>query len=127
MDPPLTLDRIIELQPRRTGRAIRNVPSTLTLFDSHFPRFPVLPGVIVLQALADLACLVMEGDEGLRWRLAGAGRLKFRSYVTLGDQMELSVDVVEHSVAGATLRGRVHVDDRLVTAVGRLRLVPEDT
>jgi hypothetical protein len=41
--------------------------------------------------------------------------------------MELSVDVIEHGAARATLRGRVHVDGRLVTAAGQLRLVLEDT
>ena len=124
MDLPSTIDRVVELEPGRAARAIRNVPATLTVFDSHFPRFPVLPGVAILQSLADLGRHAMASDGNARWRLAGADRIKFRSYVAPGDQLELVVDVVDHDGPRATLRARAYVEGRLVTA-GRLRFVPE--
>jgi len=63
------LDRVLELEPRTRARGLRNVPSTLDVFDSHFPRFPVLPGVVVLDSLAELARLVLPGAPEA-WRLS---------------------------------------------------------
>ena len=42
-----TLDRILEIDPEKGAKALRNVPNTLSIFDSHFPRFNVLPGVLI--------------------------------------------------------------------------------
>src|SRR3954452_3169170 len=86
------LDRIIELEPGGRARGLRNVPNTLEVFDSHFPRFPVLPGVLVLDTLAELAELALGGPPG-EWRLSGIRRAQFRRYVAPGDQLELSVQV----------------------------------
>ncbi len=56
----MTLDRVVGVEPGRRAEAIRNVPSTLDLFDSHFPRFPVLPGVLILGTLGALAELLLR-------------------------------------------------------------------
>ena len=69
-----TLDRVVGVEPGQSGTAIRNVPNTLAIFDTHFPRFHVLPGVLILGSLGELARLVVEGDSDRTWRLAGAGR-----------------------------------------------------
>ena len=51
-----TLDRIVSVEPGKSAEAIRNVPNTLAIFDSHFPRFPVLPGVLMRNARLKFIC-----------------------------------------------------------------------
>ncbi len=120
----VTLDRIVSLEPGTRASAIRNVPNTLAIFDSHFPRFPVLPGVLILGSLGALAVCLLEEETGRRWRLAGGGQIGFRHFVQPGDQMEIAVELKERSDDAATLSGEVRVDGKVVTRARQLRLVP---
>jgi 3-hydroxyacyl-[acyl-carrier-protein] dehydratase len=119
------LDRVLELEPRTRGRGLRNVPSTLDVFDSHFPRFPVLPGVVVLDSLAELARLVLPGAPEA-WRLGGIGRTQFRHYVRPGDQLLLDVTIEQLAPRSATLSGEARVAGRLVARARQIRLVREE-
>ena len=65
-----TLDRIVRVGDGE-AEAIRNVPNTLAIFDSHFPRFPVMPGVLILGSLGKLCAELLEQQTGRRWRLRG--------------------------------------------------------
>lgn len=123
----MTLDRIVEVEAGKRAQAIRNVPNTLAIFDSHFPRFPVLPGVLILGSLGSLAAHLLEQDGGRRWRLAGAGQVGFRHFVQPGDQMEITVEVKEADDTHAVLSGDVKVDGKLVTRARQLRMEPVDT
>lgn len=117
MARPSTLDRLIAVDAD-AATAIRNVPNTLAVLDTHFPRFPVLPGVMILETLAELASRV----TGPGWRLARAERLRFRHYVRPGDQMELSVRVLDRSDATVAFSGEVRVSGRVVMTARRLEL-----
>jgi 3-hydroxyacyl-[acyl-carrier-protein] dehydratase len=119
-----TLDRVTSIEPGQSGTALRNVPNTLAIFDTHFPRFNVLPGVLILGSLGELARLVVEGDTGRRWRLAGAGQVGFRHFVQPGDQLELTVTVKNASEDLVELTGEVKVDGKVVTRARRLTLAP---
>lgn len=119
-----TLDRIVSVEPGREAVALRNVPNTLAIFDSHFPRFPVVPGVLILGSLGDLACVLLEQETGRPWRLAGADKVAFRHFVQPGDQMELRVELKQRSDEEAVLAGDVKVDGNLVTRARRLLAVP---
>lgn len=121
-----TLDRVVSVEPGASATAIRNVPNTLAIFDSHFPRFPVMPGVLILGSLGALAGVLLEQETGKPWRLAGADRVAFRHFVQPGDQMELMVKLKERSDSEATLSGEVNVDGKLVTRARKLRAVPAD-
>lgn len=122
----LTIDRVVSIEPGVRASAIRNVPNTLAIFDSHFPRFPVLPGVLILGSLGTLASLLLEEETGRPWRLAGGGQIGFRHFVQPGDQMEIEVELKERSEDAATLSGEVRVEGKLVTRARQLRLVPAD-
>jgi 3-hydroxyacyl-[acyl-carrier-protein] dehydratase len=122
----VTLDRIVSLEPGTRASAIRNVPNTLAIFDSHFPRFPVVPGVLILGSLGALAARLLEEETGRRWRLAGGGQIGFRHFVQPGDQMEIAVELKERSDSEALLSGEVRVDGKLVTRARQLRLVPTE-
>ncbi len=120
-----TLDRILTVEPGESATALRNVPNTLAIFDTHFPRFPVLPGVLVLGSLGALAAHLLEAETGQPWHLAGADRVAFRHFVQPGDQLLLSVKLSSRTDADAVLSGEASVDDRVVTRARKLRLVPQ--
>jgi 3-hydroxyacyl-[acyl-carrier-protein] dehydratase len=119
-----TLDRVVSVEPGESGTALRNVPNTLAIFDTHFPRFHVLPGVLILGSLGELARLVVEGDGDRKWRLAGAGQVGFRHFVQPGDQLELTVTVKSRSEDSVELSGEAKVDGKVVTRARRLTLAP---
>jgi 3-hydroxyacyl-[acyl-carrier-protein] dehydratase len=103
---------------------VRNVPNTLAIFDSHFPRFPVMPGVLILGSLGALAAALLEADTERRWELVGADRVGFRHFVQPGDQLQLSVKLSKRSDDDAVLSGEAVVDGRVVTRARKLRMAP---
>jgi 3-hydroxyacyl-[acyl-carrier-protein] dehydratase len=119
-----TLDTIVSVKPGESATALRNVPNTLAIFDTHFPRFPVLPGVLMLGSLGALAGVLLEAETDRPWRLAGADRVAFRHFVQPGDQLELTVKLSKRSDTEATLSGEVSVDGRVVVRARKLRAVP---
>jgi 3-hydroxyacyl-[acyl-carrier-protein] dehydratase len=119
-----TLDRIVTMEVGKSATAVRNVPNTLAIFDSHFPRFNVLPGVLILGSLGALASELLERETGAPWHLAGADRVGFRHFVQPGDQLQLSVTLKIRSDAEAVLTGEASVDGRVVTRARKLRVVP---
>lgn len=119
-----TLDRVTGVEVGKSATAIRNVPNTLAIFDSHFPRFHVLPGVLILGSLGELAAVLLERETGHAWRLAGAERVGFRHFVQPGDQLALSVALKQRSEEEAILSGEVAVDGKVVTRARKLRMVP---
>jgi 3-hydroxyacyl-[acyl-carrier-protein] dehydratase len=118
-----TLDRILTVEPGESATALRNVPNTLAIFDTHFPRFPVLPGVLILGSLGALASHLLEAETGQPWRLVGADRVAFRHFVGPGDQLLLTVKLSSRSDTEAVLSGEAAVDGRVVTRARKLRMV----
>ena len=121
-----TLDRVVEIDPEKRATGLRNVPNTLSIFDSHFPRFPVMPGVLILGSLAALAGRLLSQRTGKPWRLARAETVRFRHFVQPGDQMALSVDLKGFSPTAAVFSASVKVDDKVVSTARALRMVPQD-
>jgi 3-hydroxyacyl-[acyl-carrier-protein] dehydratase len=119
-----TLDRVLSVTAGERATAIRNVPNTLAIFDSHFPRFPVLPGVLMLGSLGALAAELLGADTDKQWRLAGADRVAFRHFVQPGDQLELTVKLSQRSDTEAVLSGEASVAGRVVVRARKLRMVP---
>ncbi len=118
-----TLDRIIRVSEDE-AEAVRNVPNTLAIFDSHFPRFHVLPGVLILGSIGTLCAELLEQRTGRAWRLAGAERVGFRHFVQPGDELVLTVKLREVAGDHAVLSGEASVDGRVVTRARVLRVVP---
>ena len=118
-----TLDRIVSVEAG-SATAVRNVPNTLAIFDSHVPRFPVLPGVLILGSLGSLCEALLERRTGRAWRLAGAERVGFRHFVQPGDQLVFTIKLTELADAQATLSGEVAVEGKVVTRARLLRAVP---
>ncbi|MEV0432883.1 hypothetical protein [Nocardia sp. NPDC050413] len=117
----LRLDRVVELRPGAGASALANVPNTLPVFDTHFQRFPVLPGVLMLHGMANLADVLLARDGG-RWRLTGARRVQFRHYVRPGDQLHVAVEVRQLDGTVARLSGRITRADAVVVLARELTM-----
>ncbi|GAB3676929.1 3-hydroxyacyl-ACP dehydratase FabZ [Actinocorallia lasiicapitis] len=116
--PLIVLDRIVSVEPGKRAVGLRNVPQTLAIFDSHFPARPVLPGVLVLGTLGELAQVLL----GPTWRLAGAERVRYRHFIRPGDQIVVEVELSEQTERHAVLKGSVKVDGTVVTSARALRM-----
>lgn len=115
--PFLLLDRIVEFEPRKRIVAIKNVTANEPFFQGHFPGFPIMPGVLVLEALAQAgALMILHEDEQPGERLiyfTGVDGCKFRSPVVPGDQIRLEVEVLAFRSTAGRMQGRARVGDKL--------------
>lgn len=120
------LDRILTLDAERgVATGIKNVPATLTIFDDHFERFPVLPGVLLLDGLSRLGAALLTEVTGGSWRLGEAVDARFRRYVQPGDQVQLTVNVKDRGPGRAVLEGTAHVGPARIVAVRQLVMYRE--
>ncbi len=93
--PFLLVDRVLEIEPNVRIRALKNVTINEPFFAGHFPGRPVMPGVLMLEALAQTAgilCFVTAGiypDENVKFYFAGIDKARFRRPVLPGDQLIL--------------------------------------
>lgn len=112
------MDRIVELERGRRATGIKNVTLSEDFLADHFPEQPVMPGVLIAEALAQLADWVVR--EGSEFRCVGVvssyDRLRFRHFVLPGDQLRLEVEITSQDAAGATVKGRAFRGEQLVTS-----------
>jgi 3-hydroxyacyl-[acyl-carrier-protein] dehydratase len=95
--PFLLVDRILELEPGKRAVGLKNVTMNEPHFVGHFPGFPVMPGVLVLEALAQVgavAMLAVEENRGKIGLFAGVDDFRWRGQVVPGDTVTLEVEVV---------------------------------
>ncbi|MGI6513630.1 MAG: 3-hydroxyacyl-ACP dehydratase FabZ [Syntrophomonadaceae bacterium] len=127
--PLLLVDRIIEMEPGRRAVGIKNVSAGESFFQGHFPDNPIMPGVLILEALAQVgACTILSLDE-YRNRIAyfaGIDGVKFRRMVLPGDQLRLEVELLRMTGRFGKASGRALVDGDLV-AEGEFMFALEKT
>lgn len=97
--PFLLIDRIIELVPGERVVALKNVSYNEPFFVGHFPKYPVMPGVLIVEAMAQAAGVLSfrtTGDkpkDGYLYLFAGIDNVRFKAQVTPGDQMLIEVKI----------------------------------
>jgi len=115
--PMLLVDRIIELEPMKRAVGIKNVTINEQFFQGHFPDYPVMPGVLILEAMAQVGGVAMLYPEENRGKLAffaGMDRVKFRKQVVPGDQLRMVAEVIKVRSGVGKLWVQSFVDDQLV-------------
>jgi beta-hydroxyacyl-ACP dehydratase FabZ len=116
--PFLLVDRIVALEEGRRVVGIKNVTFNEPFFQGHFPGNPIMPGVLILEAMAQVgAVLLLRGVPDRDSKLvyfAGIDRAKFRKPVTPGDQLRFEVEVLKVRSRSARLRGEAFVGGQLV-------------
>jgi 3-hydroxyacyl-[acyl-carrier-protein] dehydratase len=94
--PFLLIDRVVEIEPGKRAVAIKNVTANEWFFQGHFPGRPVMPGVLIVEALAQTAAVAMLNDvdaEGKLPLFTGIESMKFRRMVIPGDQLRLEFEL----------------------------------
>ena len=126
-DPFVWVSRVLECDPGCSIVAELDVDPELPLFACHFPGHPVLPGVIIMEALAQTAsfcALVDRADEGVLGFFAGIDKAKFRNQVLPGDVLTLSATIVKSSSRMVVADVEARVGDKVcATATQKYVLV----
>src|SRR6516165_12749358 len=115
--PFLLVDRVIEMERGKRLVAIKNVTMNEEFFQGHFPGYPIMPGVLVVEAMAQAGGIIMMHELPDRQEklvvFTGIERAKFRRPVTPGDQLRIEVDVLSFRLRAGKIHGRATVDGKL--------------
>jgi 3-hydroxyacyl-[acyl-carrier-protein] dehydratase len=115
--PFLLIDRIIEFAPAERLVAIKNVTINEPFFQGHFPGYPIMPGVLVVEAMAQAGGVIMMAEMPDRHQklvvFTGIEKAKFRRPVMPGDQLRLEIDVLAFRSRAGRIQGRATVDGKL--------------
>ncbi len=115
--PFLLVDRVVELDPGKRIVGIKNVTINEPFFQGHFPGHPVMPGVLIIESMAQVGGLLALKALGGEKRLAyfgGIDNAKFKRPVVPGDQLRIEVDVIAHKGPIWKMHGVVKVGDVVV-------------
>ena len=107
------VDRIVAVEPGKSLRAVKHLTLAEEYLADHFPTFPVMPGVLQLQALVEAGSwLVRLGEDFTRsvWVLREAKNVKYGTFVPPGHRLLLAVELVRQEGEVVTLKGRGEVD-----------------
>lgn len=117
--PFLMIDRIVELIPRKKAVALKNVSINEQFFTGHFPGNPVMPGVLIIEAMAQSSIVLLFGGEegsaaqnkGLTYYL-GSVKARFLHPVFAGDQLKITVEPVKIVSSSAIIKAVAEVADK---------------
>jgi 3-hydroxyacyl-[acyl-carrier-protein] dehydratase len=127
--PMLLIDRVLEVQRRERIVAVKNVTANEPFFMGHFPGFPIMPGVLIVEAMAQAggALLLTEiPDRGNKLMVfTGIEKARFRRPVVPGDQLRIEVKVLAWRSTAVRMQGEITVGDkRVCEATVSCQLVP---
>ncbi len=114
--PFLLIDRVVELDPGKSVVAIKNVTYNEPFFPGHFPGEPVMPGVLIVEAMAQAGAVLLlhemhDRDDKLVF-FTGIDKARFRRTVVPGDQLRLTVEIRKYRRTTCKLHGIAEVDGR---------------
>jgi beta-hydroxyacyl-ACP dehydratase FabZ len=115
--PFLLVDRVIECDMESRIVGIKNVTTNEPFFQGHFPEYPIMPGVLIIEALAQVACILAlkklkkEGHGSVFF--TGIDGAKFRQPVRPGDQLRLELEKIKQRGTLFRFQGSAYVEDKL--------------
>lgn len=115
--PFLLVDKVVDIEKGKKGTGIKNVTINDNFFQGHFPTKPIMPGVLMVEAMAQTAGVVILTNEAHKGKVAfflSVDQVKFRKVVVPGDQLVMDVEVVRDRSKTATVRGVARVNGELV-------------
>ena len=117
--PMLLVDRIIDFEPDTSITAIKNVTINEPFFEGHFPGQPIMPGVLIVEAMAQAAALLFRVDEDNQPRaeatyyFVGIDKARFKRPVTPGDQLVMNIKIKRKMRSIWKFEGIATVDDKV--------------
>jgi len=121
--PFLLVDKVTEMEEGKRVTGIKNVTVNEPFFQGHFPDYPVMPGVLIVEALAQVGAigvLGMEANKGKIGFLAGLDKCRFKQQVKPGDQLKLEVEILR-------IKGPIGKGKGIATIDGKLACEAEIT
>lgn len=127
--PLLLVDRVIEWEDNKRIVGLKNVTANEPHFQGHFPGVPIMPGVLIIEALAQCGALLFlkdieDRDEKLFY-FAGIDKTRFRKPVVPGDQLLLEMVVLQSRSVSVKFKGTARVDGKVVAEAELMSIVTE--
>lgn len=127
--PFLLIDKVIECEPNARLLGVKNVTFNEPFFQGHFPHQPILPGVLIMEALAQATALLTAQSanmgSGTTYYLAGIDNARFKKQVVPGDQLMLEVKYIKHKRHLWSFDCRAEVDGELAASAQIMCAVSE--
>jgi len=129
--PFLLVDRIVEIETAKRIVGIKNVTYNEPFFPGHFPGRPIMPGVLIVEAMAQTAGLLVfhsvpEEDRKKPVFFLAIDNVRFRKPVIPGDQLRLEVEMTRHRQSIWRFKGKALVDGKLVAEGDLLAMIGEE-
>jgi 3-hydroxyacyl-[acyl-carrier-protein] dehydratase len=116
--PFLLVDRVLEYTPKQRIVALKNVTVNEDFFNGHFPAKPVMPGVLIIESMAQTAGLIMLSEEEHKGKIpyfTGIDKARFRKTIIPGDQIIIEVNVIRLKGNVGRVKAVARVDDQIAT------------
>lgn len=115
--PMLLVDRIIEFEPMKRSVGIKNVTMNDAFFQGHYPGMPIMPGVLIVEAMAQAGACMILGDDSNQGKVPLIGSIdsvKFKKPVVPGDQLRSEMELVWFRNGMGRIKGEAFVDGKVV-------------
>ncbi len=116
--PFLLVDRVLEFEPKKRLVALKNVTVNENFFNGHFPTRPVMPGVLIIESMAQAAGLVMLAEEEHKGKIpyfTGIDNARFRRTIVPGDQIIIEIDIIRLKGNVGRAKAVAKVEDQIAT------------
>jgi 3-hydroxyacyl-[acyl-carrier-protein] dehydratase len=129
--PFLLIDRILEIEPGKRIVGIKNVTYNEPFFPGHFPGRPIMPGVLIVEAMAQTAGVlafksIPEEEQRKPVLFLGLDNVRFRKPVVPGDQLRMELEITRHRQAIWGFKGKAFVENKLVAEADLLAMLGEE-
>lgn len=125
--PMLLVDRILELEPGKRIVGLKNVTANEQFFQGHFPGAPVMPGVLIVEAMAQCGAVLFLRDIPDRnkklFLFGGVDKARFRKPVVPGDQLIMELELLQKRATTIRLRGTARVNGNVVAEADLLSVM----
>ncbi len=129
--PILLVDKILDYEENKTATALKNVTFNEPHFNGHFPNKPIMPGVLIVEALAQTAAILVSksisDNKNKLVYFMSIDAVKFRKPVIPGDSLYLKVEAIHNRGAVWKFKGKALVNDKIVTEANFAAMIADNT